>query len=128
VYSIKDFVEESLVQIAEGLQAAQERVQELDVKIIPGAYSDGGRQTEIDFDLAVTTSEVSKAGGEKRGSLEIMFFKASAGGESSTSVENLAVNRIRFTVSAVLPAADKGRNKPRRRKETAKVINPGIAL
>jgi hypothetical protein len=128
VLSIKQFVEESLVQIAEGVQSAQDKVRDMDVKFLPGAYSDGGKISEIEFDLAVTVTESKEQGCEAEGFLAVVggWFHAGIKGHTANTKEDLAVTRIRFTVQAILPAANKGEKKPVRPKRGAGAVFSGI--
>ncbi|GHV34526.1 hypothetical protein FACS1894187_05280 [Synergistales bacterium] len=115
--SVKQFVEDSLVQIAEGIQGAQERVRDMNVKFFPCVYKDGGKISEIEFDMAVTVEQSAEKGHEVSGSLAVIAAVFSLGGSASGSNKeaNLTVSRIRFTVQAQLPAASKNETHPKGR-------------
>ncbi len=119
------------MQIAEGIQAAQERVREMDVKLTPGAYSDGGQISEIEFDMAVTVTQETDTGEAAEGRISVLSAFIGAGVAAKTGSnkkeEHLTVSRIRFTVQAVLPAANKGEKRPRPSRRNP-IINPGVRV
>jgi hypothetical protein len=130
MFSVKQFVEESLVQIAEGIQSAQERVRDMDVKFLPGAYSDGGKISEIEFDIAVTVTQSTEKGHETEGFITVIGGWLGIKGKehAADNEENLTASRIRFTVQALLPAANKGEKGPVRRNRGLNVLSHGQKL
>jgi hypothetical protein len=126
--SVKQFVEESLVQIAEGIQNAQERVRDMDVKFLPGAYSDGGKISEIEFDMAVTVTEGKTSSGEIGFGLAVISALIKGKAQDSKSEEYYTASRIRFTIQSILPAANKGENKPPQRQKKLGVIANGVKI
>lgn len=112
---LKTFVEETLCQLAEGVDAAQKRLAPLGVTVNPyfwlGAQGQPQRATTpgkaqisphlqtVDFDVAVTAAEKDSAGGGF--SIAVVMAKLGMGGQSETS--SATVSRVRFQVVIDLP-------------------------
>lgn len=111
---LKDFVRETLTQIAQGIQESLEPVREA------GGYSNPAIRTQpkttdsshfasmgagrnvflVDFDVAVSVSE--EAGSNAEAKLKVAsFLSLGAGGDSSK--QSSATNRISFKVPLALP-------------------------
>lgn len=115
---LKTFVEETLCQLAEGVDAAQKRLAPLGVTVNPYFKLDGqghigkvnhpGKTTllpqslqlqTVDFDVAVTAAAKDAAGGGF--SIAVVMAKLGMGGQSETS--SATVSRVRFQVVIDLP-------------------------
>ncbi len=97
--NLKDFIESTLVEISDGIEAANERLnkhdQKLFAKYVMGNSSDNTDQSKIVFDVAVTSS---KQGNTKaKGKFNIFVVDADIGGEAAISNQN--VSRVKFEVS-----------------------------
>lgn len=95
---LKDFVSETLTQVAAGVKAAHSEIQPTGASIVPGFES-------VEFDIAVTVSEntghKAKAG--------ISVFSVGAGAERAKESAASTVNRIKFAVKLYLPKDGKRR-------------------
>jgi len=112
---LKEFISDTLTQIAEGIRDAQARSGEHGAWISPVGprmpTRDGAKTIsatagyayldEIKFDVAITATEATAAGGH--GGVKI--FAASIGASGSLSSQNSAVSRIQFSVPIVLPGS-----------------------
>ncbi|MDB6063177.1 MAG: hypothetical protein JWM78_3280 [Verrucomicrobiaceae bacterium] len=111
---LKDFIKETLVQIAVGVEAAQTEVRDCGGFVNPAHRSDPKNNVEthfgvlgngqniflVDFDISVTV--VEETGADAKAKLQVVsFLKIGVGIESSTS--NSATNRIGFKVPLGLP-------------------------
>lgn len=122
---LKTFVSETLTQIVEGVQDAQERIRERGIKAEINPWSIGaestreiGQPSPVDFDVAVVIAEeTSNATGEKArasaGLISVVSLRAGGELESgrSSGARNETTSRIRFTVQLAQPA-DIRRQKP----------------
>jgi len=103
---LKAFVSETLVQIIAGVDDAIGRVRDVSAtgKVNPQwESSHHGKVQDVEFDVAVTVTE--KSGREGGAGLKVAMFQAGAKGESTT--ENVAINRVRFTVPVAVPHTKK---------------------
>jgi len=113
---LKDFVAESIKQIIDGVTAAQEYAKTFGADVNPhgiqqvwlgrqtNVYKDteGKRFTQtIEFDVATTAGDESKAGANAGISVIPALFKAGVKGEIAES--NSIVSRIKFEVPVFLP-------------------------
>lgn len=116
---LKTFVEETLCQLAEGVDAAQKRLAPLGVTVNPYFKLDGQGHLEkvnnpgmgktllhqslqlqtVDFDVAVTAAAKDSAGGGF--SIAVVMAKLGMGAQSETS--SATVSRVRFQVVIDLP-------------------------
>lgn len=111
---LKEFIKETLVQIAEGVEAAQTEVRDCGGFVNPahrndpknifethfGVLGNGQNIFLVDFDISVTVIE--ETGADAKAKLQVAsFFKVGAGIESSSS--NSATNRVSFKVPLGLP-------------------------
>ena len=111
---LKEFISTTLTQVVEGVKAAQggdlgdhisPRIQdnEADYKghsIVSPMR--GPLLTIVDFDVAVTASE---SGGADAG-IRVAVWGVGGGVEGSRASENIAVNRIKFSVPVALPVSE----------------------
>ena len=113
---LKEFVKESLVQIIEGVKAAQDATTGTTARINPSgmAFGDikGLKQYElstyisaenIEFDIAVTVSEGESAKGG------IAVLAGLIGGKAQAGFENVSsyASRIKFQVPVLFPPGKK---------------------
>lgn len=114
--TLKDFVRETLVQIAEGVGEAKENLKatgfeflHLFLQSAPGSPTLGladaaSRRSyvfHIDFDIAVTTEDTSSAEGGAGFNISIVR----AGGDLASSSSTTNASRVKFTVPIVYPAS-----------------------
>ena len=113
---LKTFVEETLCQLAEGVNAAQKRLAPLGVTINPyhqqrqdgtlkahnappDAEAFASDLQSVDFDVAITAAEKESSGGGF--SIAVVMAKLGAGAHNETA--NATVSRVRFQVVIDLP-------------------------
>lgn len=78
----------------------------------PVTQGSGNRKlVEIDFDLAVTTSEASSIEGGGKLGVAVAVVKLNAGGSKAAESSTGTANRVRFSVPIMLPVADKPNGK-----------------
>ena len=118
---LKEFTKETLVQIVQGVNEANIELKEHNAYITRDiqksttgdSYVDrSGPYTHavnIDFDVAVTATEVNdtKGGG---GIKVVQLFQA--GMETSKSIENQSVSRIKYSIPLVLGKKDNNNHTP----------------
>jgi hypothetical protein len=107
---LRDSIADALMEVHYGIQNAIERRDKEGIlgRVSP-VFSDPSNPSidwtklveKVEFDVAVTESSSSEAGGE--GGLEI-FSLAKIGAKGSTKIEQSAANRIRFSVPVLFPA------------------------
>jgi hypothetical protein len=115
---LKDFVAQSLTQIAQGVVEAQDNLAPLGAKANPRmrrlftqgeknyasigeAEGDGGNPVlMVSFDVAVTTTEGTKT----QGRISVVTGILSLGSAGATDKGNAAASRIAFQVPLLLPA------------------------
>lgn len=111
--TLKDFIKETLSEIADGVTAFEKAHEQSDVTAKPKMKTKGdlagnaagtagllylgsrtGYATLVNFDVAITAeeNEASKAGG----GIRVYFAKAEGGVESTSS--SSSVNRVQFTI------------------------------
>ena len=88
--NLKDFIQQSLTDIIEGVKEAQDNLRD---GTVVGMHQDADQ--DIAFDVAVTTVK-GASGGAK-----VTVLGSGVGGEAST--EKTAVSRLKFTVPVSLP-------------------------
>ncbi len=111
---LKDFVQQTLVQIIEGVKAAQgktgkgfegERMTgvvnpELSRPSLKGTVTRWGQTpTPVEFDVALSVSEEKTV----KGKGGLMVAETGLGAEGSFAKENVAIHRIKFQVLIALP-------------------------
>lgn len=106
--SLSEFVSAAILDIAAGLNDAQDKGGEIGVKILPNAYEDSYSESmDIEFDLSITSIAQTKTGtGLKIG---VFSFGGEHGREGAESVESS--NRLRFTVPVNYVVLNRGRVK-----------------
>lgn len=100
---LKDFIEQSLVEICEAIASAREKRSEIAPKLEASIGSSKNDHSEVQFDLAVTVeksegAEIRASAGAKIISVISMGAKAAAKDEQSFS----CVSRIKFSVPIYL--------------------------
>ena len=116
---LKTFVEETLCQIAEGIQGAQKRLEGTGAIINP-YYLDKGTGKErlakpvdgfeqihmqtVSFDIALTASKTGKGGG----GFEVSVFSANLNAGAHKESSDSSVSRVRFEVVVDLPHQKSG--------------------
>ena len=115
---LKDFISQSLQQIAAGVRDAQaaETGAVINPRIDqssgsnPDALKKNGRLIswadklpieQIDFDVAVTVEEAGESGGKLGAGIKVLGLEASIGETNQT--KNASVSRIKFSVLMKLP-------------------------
>lgn len=109
---LKQFVAESLVQIFEGVQIAQDKLGDLgqicpvvrkdsirDANTIPALTSDGQPVEYFDFDVAVKIDDSNEVGAKVGISIASFNFGGSGKSVSSEGV----VSKIKFRIPVVFP-------------------------
>lgn len=114
---LKEFISETLTQIAQGVKEAQENVAGLGAKVNPSnvtsfegnvphckgsPHSKGRVLCDVEFNVALT-NDTSKASGSGIG---VLFAGLSLGGRQSTSDKDTTLNSIKFNVIMELPTQD----------------------
>ncbi len=110
---LRDFVKETLVQIAEGVSEAQERADSLGAHVNPRLTrssnyasqqgflnSESGAAQVVGFDVALTVTE----GTGTKGGIGIFAGAVSLGSSGQSSAENSSVSRVKFSVPLALPS------------------------
>ena len=107
--SLRDFVAETLKQIADGVEAAQEYMADKGAVINPASSSSRGdtpfdratgrRGHDVQFDVAIATTE----GTETKGCIGVFVPGLALGSTGQSAATEVAVSRIKFGVFALLP-------------------------
>lgn len=114
---LEDFITDTLTQIINGVQKAQEYAKENGAKVNPSNITmrpGAGNPTywdnynsipgqAIEFDISVTTHDEGQT--EGKAGVFVAFLKAGVSGKETT--ENIATNRIKFTIPVFLPIQQK---------------------
>jgi hypothetical protein len=109
--NLKEFVTQSLLQIMEGVQAAQGQVRG-NALIVPPARGTGKTVADgdvepwrhihkVEFDVAVTAS----SGSEAKAGAGLVVAAIGLGAQALKSTENTAISRIRFEVPIAFPTS-----------------------
>jgi hypothetical protein len=115
---LKEFISQTLVQIAEGISEANEQLSASDAVVNPPNVSVSNSSSnplygtikkdfestftpvqKIDFDISVTATK----GSGTNGGIKIGIGTISLGSEGRSENENQANNRIKFSVPMVMP-------------------------
>lgn len=109
---LREFIRETLVEIAQGVSDAQFEASHL-IAITPGTINGESNEeiTDIEFDIALTTSTENTSSSEKSltsGKLKVVGVEVSAGGgmkseEDATELSE-KISRIKFKVPVKLSA------------------------
>lgn len=92
--SLSEFVSAAILDIATGLNDAQEKGRELGVKINPNDYEDSSSPMNIEFDLSVKSIAQDKGGNGFK--LQVFGLGFDSGKEGTEGIETS--DRIRFTL------------------------------
>ena len=97
--NLKDFIEETLIEITEGLEAANSKLNKNNDSIFANYIleNDAGKKdnAKISFDIAVTSTKSGE--GELKGNFQLFVVDAAINGNAS--IENSKVSRVKFEVS-----------------------------
>lgn len=111
---LKEFISETLTQIAKGVKDAQDNVAPLGAKVNPanvasfhgdipycsgGGKSDGKMLCNIEFSVALTNDRTTANGS----GIGILFGAVSLGGKHDASDKNTTLTSIKFNVVMELP-------------------------
>lgn len=114
---LKEFISETLTQIAQGVKDAQSNVAELGAKVNPASvpnfqgdvpHCNGSGRTstkvlcEVEFNVSLT-NDTSTATGSGIG---VLFGAVSLGGKHGTADKSTTLTSIRFNVVMELPKQD----------------------
>lgn len=105
--SLSEFVSAAILDIAAGLNDAQDKGRELGVKINPNDYKDVSSPMNIEFDLSVKSIAQSKEGTAI--SLKVFGLGVDRGKEGTENIESS--DRIRFTLPIHYIVENRGRVK-----------------
>lgn len=100
---LKEFVSETLTQIIEGVNAAQEKAKDTKAIIAPDTINFGNmryrREVDyIDFDVAITTTDTT----EGKTGAGIFIAPISIGGQVRGEISNQTLSHIKFRVPILL--------------------------
>ena len=106
---LKEFIEETLMQIVEGVKSAQGRGLVFGAVINPG-YVDAKEQratynsvgytiNEVEFEVTLTVTE----GIENKKGIGVAFGNFAIGGQNKSDVNNTSLTKIKFSVPVGLP-------------------------
>lgn len=90
---LKDFIKNSLIDIKEGVDSANEQLGK--DKFAIESYQDGRRAVYITFDVAVVASEESSSGGGAKINIQVV----DVGGKLEKTTKQEFVNRIEIPVA-----------------------------
>lgn len=105
--NLRDFVKETLVEIAEAVDEANDALKDKGafvnpVKVVPhtGRATEHVRQLhEVEFDVAVTAEE----GKETKGGLGIMVGTIGLGAQGKSETSGSTHSRVKFKIPLLLP-------------------------
>ena len=127
---LKEFVKETLTQIAQGVSESQAQVYQLGGAVNPamrgviakdayfGDMHDGQHVFLVDFDVAITATEETRANAKAKLKVATLL---SLGGGGGTNESQASTSRIRFKVPLALPVDPEAKKQlhEREAKETA---------
>lgn len=100
---LKEFTKETLVQIVEGVKEANDAISNKNAHIHTqdesATYGISHPITNVDFDVAITTSETDGTNGG--GGIRVAGF-ISAKGNVESKIENQTISRVKYTIQLVL--------------------------
>ena len=112
---LRDFVSETLIQIADGVKQAQEKATEIGARVNPkltggathaaqhGFLAASGAPAQIvQFDVALTVKE----GSGTKGGIGIFAGAVTLGSSGQSNVENSSVSRVKFSVPLSFPESN----------------------
>jgi hypothetical protein len=115
---LQEFVGETLKEVIAGIKNAQEYAAEHEARVNPPSrYINDNRQfihiiddstaeillKDVEFDIAVTSSE----GSEAKGSAGISVVGISLGAQAKTDTSSSSISRIKFSIPHALPIQHK---------------------
>lgn len=115
--TLEEFITDTIIQIIKGVKNAQDFAKQNGAKVNPSnikmlgnenspAYWDNYNSIagqSIDFDISVTTHEEGQT--EGKAGVFVAFLKAGVSGKESS--EQIAVNKIKFSIPVFLPIQQK---------------------
>mgnify|MGYP006278693855 CR=1 FL=1 len=96
---LEEFVKQTLNQIIDGVRLSQEYAQSVDATVNPQTGYIKDDATDVEFDIAVTSSESDTT----EGNLSIQIASLGGKGGKRKGSEDIVENRVRFSVSLSLP-------------------------
>ena len=109
---LKDFISQTLVQIAEGVSDSSARIKELGGRVNPHVtsehkelsrhgmlWSSGSAGHVVSFDVALTVN----TGTGTKGGIGIFAGAVNLGSSGESKAESSSVSRVSFTVPLILP-------------------------
>lgn len=124
--NLKDFVEEALIEIVEGVKAAQEKTASTGAIISPRLITRGGYSARIiDKDCSVQVVEFEAVLGEENGSegagkLGVMLADWGIGVRARKEERTSGQTSVKFTVPVILPSIDNAEVAEKKKVATAK--------
>ena len=113
--NLRDFISETLIQIAEGVKDAQGKFSAHGARINPKITSAASRASEhglisasgsaaqlVHFDVALTTTD----GTGTKGGIGVFAGAVSLGSSGQSKTENSSISRVQFIVPLVLPESN----------------------
>ena len=114
--NLEEFIKQTIVQIASGMESASAALQESTCCVNPtnSDLTDGHGTvlyqvresqptTPIEFDVAMTASETTG----KTGKAGFQVLSIGVGGEGTTEASNSTHSRVKFVIPVALPVSDK---------------------
>jgi len=111
---LRDFIEETLTQIVEGVKAAQGRAKDQGARVNPHLttsadlaakqgilIASGSAAQLVQFDVAITVKE----GTATKGGIGVALGVVALGSTGQSQAESASVSRVKFSVPLVLPDA-----------------------
>jgi hypothetical protein len=113
---LKEFIEETLIQVVEGVKSAQEKAEKSGACISPKGMRTGDSQryisvgvgnvsiplTQIDFEIGLTSTEGEKG----KSGIGVFLGGIGIGGQGETNTKNVSVTNIKFSVPVLWPGGD----------------------
>ena len=105
---LKEFIEETLLQIIGGVKSAQEKAKDTGALINPADAKSSDPKVHrkyqeyigsVDFEVALTNAEEKEG---KKG-IGVWFGGIGLGGQQKTDMQNMSVTNIRFSIPIILP-------------------------
>jgi len=100
---LQEFITETLIQIVNGVKAAQNLVKDSTAIIAPHGYLGGVQyrreMQSIEFDVAITTTDTTEA----KAGAGVFVAGISLGGQARGEASNQTLSRIKFKVPIYLP-------------------------
>jgi len=97
---LKDFVQQTLVEIVQGVYDAQPLMREHNARV--GSMYEGEKRQFVKFDVAVASGTTDTKSGEAGAHIYVV----DTGGEWSRENANVALQRVRFSVPIEYPPSE----------------------